>query len=304
MTELNKRQVIQGQSEHSYNEHSNNEQQQLLDAIWVDDLSKVDSPTLEPPTLEPSSVSNRSFDLQGINIYRRNLLATAQQALSISFPTVFALLDSDIAEDIVQQYLRVSPPSQGDWTQWGESFADFIATTKVGNIYPYLTDCATVDWCVHCALHGIDQTLVQTSLQVLSDSEPEHIFIEFNQNVKVLKTIYPLTDIFDAHHHRDESQRDIAMKSAQQALLTKPTEQVVMIYRPEFQPKVKTLTDSDGAFMLNLLSGQSLEQSLNIANDTSKSMSKSMSKSDSNFSFEQWLITAIELNLIHYFKEK
>lgn len=291
MTELNKCQVIQGQSEHSNNERSNNEQQQLLEAIWADNLSTVDS-----PTLEPSSVSNRSFDLQGINIYRRNLLATAQQALSISFPTVFALLDSDIAQDIVQQYLRVSPPSQGDWSQWGEDFADFIATTAIGNNYSYLTDCATVDWCVHCALHGIDQTLVQTSLQVLSDSEPEHIFIEFNQNVKVLKTRYPLTDIFDAHHHRDESQRDISMKSAQQALLTKPTEQVVMIYRPEFQPKVKTLTDSDGAFMLNLLSGKSLEQSLNIANDTSKS--------DSSFSFEQWLFTAIELNLIHYFKEK
>ncbi len=291
MTELNKCQVIQGQSEHSNNERSNNEQQQLLEAIWADDLSMVDS-----LTLEPSSVSNRSFDLQGINIYRRNLLATAQQALSISFPTVFALLDSDIAQDIVQQYLRVSPPSQGDWSQWGEDFADFIATTAIGNNYSYLTDCATVDWCVHCALHGIDQTLVQTSLQVLSDSEPEHIFIEFNQNVKVLKTRYPLTDIFDAHHHRDESQRDIAMKSAQQALLTKPTEQVVMIYRPEFQPKVKTLTDRDGAFILNLLSGKSLEQSLNIANDTSKS--------DSSFSFEQWLITAIELNLIHYFKEK
>lgn len=292
MTELNKRPITQGQSEYSNDEHSSNEQQQLLEAIWVDDFSIVDSPTFEALILQPSSVSNCSFDPQGIIIYRRNLLATAQQALSISFPTVFALLDSDIAQDIVQQYLRVSPPSQGDWAKWGESFADFIATTEVGNNYPYLSDCATVDWHVHCALHGIDQALDQTSLQLLSDSEPEHIFIEFNQNVKVLKTIYPLTNIFDAHHHSELLQREVAMQRAQQALLTEPKEQVVMIYRPEFQPKVKTLTDSDSAFILNLLSGKSLEYSLESVS------------SDNTFSFEQWLFIAIELNLIHYFKEK
>ena len=205
---------------------------------------------------------------------------------------MFALLDSDIAQDIVKQYLRVSLPSQGDWSQWGESFADFIAMTEVGNNYPYLSDCAMVDWHVHCALHGIDQTLEQGSLQLLSHIDPKYIFIEFNQNVKVLKTIYPLTDIFDAHHHSDESHRAKAMINAQQAVLTKPIEQVVMIYRPEFQPKVARLTASDAKFMLNLLSGKSLEQSLDSVS------------SDNNFSFEQWLITAIELNLIHYFKEK
>lgn len=253
------------------------EQQLLLEVIWND---------------ESSILEQCGFDARGINIYRRNLLANAQRALNISFPTVFELLDSDISESIVYHFLQSSPPDQGDWTQWGENFALFLRTTEVGGTYPYISDCATLDWHVHCALHGSDQTLSQPSLQVLSKSEPEHIFIEFNQNVKVFKSEFPLTEIFQAHHHNEVLQRKVAMNKAQKALLEKTVEQVVMVYRPEFQPQVTRLTVSEGAFMLALLSGASLGQSLDRV------------KNANDFSFEQWLVTAIKHNLIHYFKEK
>lgn len=58
----------------SSSEHADNEQQRLLDVIWHD----------ESPVRDKSG-----FEAQGIDIYRRNLLANAQRALSISFPTVF-----------------------------------------------------------------------------------------------------------------------------------------------------------------------------------------------------------------------
>lgn len=258
-------------------EHGDNEQQRLLDIIWNDE----------------SQVRDKSgFEAQGIDIYRRNLLANAQRALSISFPTVFQLLDSNVSKNLVYQFLRISPPSQGDWTQWGVDFSHFIATMEVGYRYPYLADCAAVDWHVHCALHGADQTLEQSSLQRLADTEPENIVIEFNQNVTLVNTKYPLTDIFQAHHHSDEIYREVAMNKAQQILSREPIEQVVMIYRPEFKPEISTLTASEEAFMLRLMSGGSLDQALNAV------------KNDSTFVFEQWLVTAIERNLINYFKEK
>lgn len=264
-------------NELSNNELAKNEQHLLLEAIWND---------------ESSVLALCGFNAQGINIYRQSLLANAQRALSISFPTVFELLDSDISESLVYQFLRLSPPNRGDWTQWGENFSHFLSTTEVGAHYPYLADCATLDWYVHCALHGRDQTLISSTLQLFSDSEPEQIFIAFNQNVKVLKTGYPLMDIFQAHHDSDELQRETAMSDAKKALSKISFEQIVMVYRPEFQPKVTTLSASEGKFMLALLAGQSLAQSLDAV------------KYDNEFSFEQWLFTAIERNLINTIKEK
>ncbi len=259
------------------NKSGGDDQQILLEAIWND---------------ESPEINKAGFNKQGLDIYRRNLLANAQRALSISFPTVFELLGSSISKNITYQFLRLSPPSQGDWSQWGKGFSHFISTIEEGYRYPYLADCAAVDWHVHCALHGIDQSLDQSSLQTLVNSEPEHIEIVFNQNVKLLKTHYPLTEIFQAHHHDDELHREVAMIKAQKLLAKESIEQMVMIYRPEFKPEVSTLTASEGAFMLCLMAGNSLEQALNTV------------KSDRSFSFEQWLLTAIERNLINYFKEK
>jgi hypothetical protein len=65
-----------------------------------------------------------------------------------------------------------------------------------------------------------------------------------------------------------------------------------MIFRPEFQPQVTTLSASEGTFMFSLLSGQSLAQSLDAL------------KYNNEFSFEQWLFIAIERNLINLIKEK
>ena len=253
-----------------------NEQQRLLDAIWNDDANVA---------------AQSGFDVQGINIYRRNLMANAKRALSISFPTIFELLDSDVSEQITHQFLKSSPPDQGDWAQWGENFTRFISTTGVGLEYRYLSDCAALDWHVHSALHGVDQTFAQSSLQLLGDCEPEEIFIKFNANLRLLETKYPITDIFHAHHGSDELQRKVAMNDAQQALSSMSEENTVMIYRPEFQPKVTTLRAGEDMFMHCLMSGQSLAQSLNVV------------KGNKHFSFEKWLVKAIEQNLIYYFTE-
>ena len=258
------------------NEPVVNEQQRLLEAIWSDD---------------PEVITESGFDVEGIYIYRRNLFANAQQALSISFPTLFELLDSDVSEHICQQYLKLSPPTQGDWTQWGAGLASFIETTDIDYQYPYIADCVALDWHVHCALHGVDQTLDQSSLQLLGNCEPEQVFVKFNHNVKLLETKYPLTDIFQAHHDVDEQQRKLSMNNAQKALALAPKGQTVMIYRPEFQPKVITLTPDEGVFMCCLMSGQSLATALNL-----------VSKSE-HFLFENWLLKAIERNLIYTFNE-
>jgi len=253
-----------------------NEQQRLLDTIWSE---------------EESGATLNGFSAQGISIYRRNLLANAERALSITFPTVFELLDSDISTFLVQQFLKISPPIQGDWGQWGAEFSEFITATEIGVDYPYLASCTALDWHVHCALHGQDQTLEQTSLQLLVNCDPEHVFITFNDNVKLLSTSYPVVEIFDAHHHDNQVQRDRAFNLAKQALSSVLVDHIVMIYRSEFQPQITKLTESEGRFILSLMSGNSLAKSLDTV------------RHDSRFSFQVWLISAIEHNLIHYFKE-
>jgi hypothetical protein len=239
----------------------------------------------------PLVYEQSGFDIKGITIYRRNLLANAKRSLAITFPTIFKLLDSDISEKLVIDFLKHSPPFQGDWAQWGNEFSNYLHASDIGQDYPYLADCAALDWSIHRALHGKDQTLTQLSLQLLSTTEPDNIAIELNKNVALIKTKYPITDIYHAHHHTDQLARESTMIRAKTVLSEEPKEHIAMVFRPEFQPEVITLTKSESMFMLCVTAGNSLAESLDVI------------KNHRDFSFEQWLLTAIKNNLIHYFKE-
>lgn len=262
-----------------------NQQQRLLTLIWNNN-----------PASLAEDLAESGFDIRGINIYRKNLLANAQRALSITFPTIFKLLDSDVSKNLVQQFLKLCPPDQGDWAQWGEEFLHFIGVNQIAHDYPYLTDCAELDWHLHRALNGKDQTLEYVSLALLGSAEPENISIILNQNIALIETKFPLKDIFNAHHHPQQLQRENAMEQAKAALTalrltTASKAHTVMVSRPEFQPKVTILTDSEAEFLLCLNAGKSLAESLNAVSRYH------------DFSFEKWLIAAIEENLISYIKE-
>ena len=273
-----------------------NEQQHLLTLIWNNDptsLSKELGKELDKELNKEvtEELAENGFDIRGINIYRRNLLANAQRALSISFPTIFKLLDNDVSEQLVHIFLKQCPPHQGDWTQWGAEFPQFIAVDQITREYAYLPDCAELDWYVHSALHGPDQTVDYTTLALLGSAEPENITVILNQNVGLIKTELPISEIFNAHHHQDEQQRKNAMEQAKSALASTRKKHVVMIFRPEFQPKVTILTNSEAEFMFCLKAGKSLATSLDAVSHYD------------DFSFEKWLLKAIEQNLILHFKE-
>ncbi len=243
-----------------------NEQQRLFAAIRGEDVGE--------------------FSAQGIAIYRRNLLANAQRALAISFPTIFELLDSNDSEQLVADFLRFSPPSQGDWGQWGAVFSAFISQHELSDDYAYLADCAALDWAVHQALHGIDTTLDSASLQQLADVEPSQLTVVINPNVVIMTSEFPLVDIFDAHHHENDGMREDALSRVQAQLSDESVASAVMVFRPEYQPRVCSISSDEAIFMQALLANKSLGETLDKMSDFP------------DFSFEQWLIKAIENNLI------
>lgn len=245
-----------------------NEQQRLLAAIWQ-------SPSVE-----------HCFDERGIAIYRRNLLANARRALAVSFPTIFELLSEDDGTELVNDFLRYSPPNQGDWSVWGNDFPHFIADHQLSESFVYLADCAALDWLVHKALHGKDDTLVQKSLNLLGEQDPARLRLVMNSNVAFITSPFPIADIYVAHHAENERERATALKSAKRSLSHSLRERAVLVYRPEYQPQVTILNESQELFINALLANESLEIAL-------ESVSQFC-----DFSFEQWLINAIENNLI------
>lgn len=244
-----------------------NEQQQLLSAIW------------------DNSAIEHGFSEEGVAIYHRNLLANAKRGLAVSFPTLFELLDGGDSDELVAEFLRYSPPNQGDWGQWGGELAGFLESHRFSEDFPYLADCAALDWAVHQALHGADVSVESASLARLGDTEPSQLTVEFNPNVSLLSSEFPIVDIYNAHHLEDESSRSVAFGRAKERLQQSQVN-VCIVYRLELQPKVMTLNDGEMTFVTALLRHQTLEEALDLVADAQE------------FSFENWLLWAIENNVI------
>ncbi|MEH6577776.1 MAG: DNA-binding domain-containing protein [Amphritea sp.] len=225
---------------------------------------------------------------EGVDIYRNNLTASARRALAISYPTVVALLGEELFALCCQQFLSRTPPTDGDWAQWGDLFTVFLSAHPALKDYPYICDCAELDWKLHQANQGADQLLDQSTLGLLANGDPHALHIEFNMNLNLVISAFPIELIYMAHHSPLESQRQLAMAQAKVKIQQGGAE-TVLVYRPQFKPLCKGISEAETTFIATLIAGYSLADALDAV-------------SEDNFSFQQWLISAIENNLIVSFR--
>ena len=84
--------------------------------------------------------------LRGLQAYRANADASAARALGTAFPTVHALVGDEDFEHLAREFWRAAPPQRGDLGEWGADFAAWLSEHPQLADWPYLGDCARLDW--------------------------------------------------------------------------------------------------------------------------------------------------------------
>ena len=97
------------------------------------------------------------FDPRGLEIYRRNLHASAARALSISYPTTTQLLGEELMGLFAAQHIRLVGKSTFDWADWGRQFPYWLKQHPISTEHPYLADIAHLDWAIHRADRAADR---------------------------------------------------------------------------------------------------------------------------------------------------
>lgn len=240
------------------------EQQLLIDAIYGND--------------------DHQLDPAGVDIYRRNLEASAIRALSISFPTVEELIGEDLFGYFSHQYLRTTPPEGGNWASWGETFPDMLVDHPAIEDYPFISDCAKLDWLLHLCGQGIDQAVMQDSLQLLASEDPDNLYVQFNGNLHLLSSPYPVASIYQLHQSDSEEARRALMNQVK-AKLSEGIGEHLVTYRPQFKPLCSEVDSAEQRIFSALQAGNSLSSALELLGED-------------EFSFEHWLVSCLERNLI------
>lgn len=89
-------------------------------------------------------IDNLSWSSQ-FSVYRNTSARGAVEALRAGYPTVDALLGSDMFSGVALDYRREIPPASPVLSDYGADFADFLARQPWTSELPYVADVARLD---------------------------------------------------------------------------------------------------------------------------------------------------------------
>jgi hypothetical protein len=273
-------------------------QQSLIAALWSADSKALAIAARSLPCQNQAVAAER-----GLQAYRANAHAHAARALQAACPTVSALIgEQDFAHLAVEHWLAC-PPRRGDLAQWGASLGDWLDQHPQLADWPYLGDCARLDWACHVAASAADAHFDAGSLSLLADTDPAHLRLVLKPGVAVVVSAWPIVSIREAHAHPEGSaERDLALAQARDALHDGRAENA-LVARAAFDVSVTAIDAATARWTNELNPGCSLAEALDaIALDSteeSRDASQPRMPQDRGFDFGAWLAMAITTGWLH-----
>ena len=248
-------------------------QQAVMAALWTPDASRT-------AALEGWCRNGAVTLARGLQAYRANASANAARALEAAYPTVCALVGVDDFQHLARELWLQQPPVRGDLAQWGESLAAFLEVHPALADWPYLGDCARLDWAVHGCERAADVPFDAASIARLGDTDPQQLHLLLRPGLSVLASRWPVVAIHQAHR---ESASPDALAAARDALQTGVAESA-LVCRSGWRAQVHRIDAATVIWMQRLLAGDSLAAALDAM---------SVSPHIEPFDLSGWLTTAL-----------
>ncbi|MBN7795864.1 HvfC/BufC family peptide modification chaperone [Parahaliea mediterranea] len=189
-------------------------------------------------------------DPRGLAVYRRNLLASAARALSISYPTVTCLLGRDRLGRLAGDFLQSAGRSVFDWGLWGEGFPVWLEEHSLCRQYPYLADSARLDWLMHCAQRAADARPDHASFANMEGLASLDFSLVAAPGCFVLESGFPVVAIHEAHR-QDPARPDLGVAAA---MLEAGRGQAALVWRQGPRTCLREARDEERIW-LQLLNG-------------------------------------------------
>lgn len=221
-------------------------------------------------------------DAAGLRAYQVNSKATAQRVLLAHFPTVAAMLGEEALGTLAVLLWKQKPPSSGDLGQWGADLSDLIQSRTELADWPWLADCARLDWARHACERAADADLDHESLQRLGDSAPRSLHLQLKPCVQVVMSPWPLADLWQAHQLPEAEQAAMAEAALRDARKHGAT----VVWRSPWQVQMLEVPAEQGLWM------QSLQEHATHRTEAS-SLGGLLNQAPQGLDFSAWLTMAV-----------
>ncbi|WP_081961046.1 putative DNA-binding domain-containing protein [Aquabacterium sp. NJ1] len=197
----------------------------------------------------PALVAARlQTDATGLRAYQLNAQATAQRVIAAHYPTLQAMLGEDTLKALALILWQEAPPDRGDLGAWGAALPGLIERHPDLQTWPWLADCARLDWARHQCERAADANLDTRSLNLLAETEPEQLHLALKPCVQLLSSDWPVVALWQAHQGPADTHED----AARLALRSGQTGDVV-VWRQPWLLQMAPVGPADALWMKALL---------------------------------------------------
>jgi hypothetical protein len=135
-----------------------------------------------------------------LDLYRHHVLTTLTTALRATFPVVGRLVDERFFGYAADRYIRVAPPDGPCLSEYGETFADFLAAFPPCASLPYLPDVARLEWAMARALDAADEPpLGAETLRACGPESAGGLGFRLDPSLALLASPWPIDAIWHAN---------------------------------------------------------------------------------------------------------
>ena len=193
-----------------------------------------------------------------LQIYRNNVYASLTDALAAIYPVVARLVGDDCFRGCGHQYVRQAPPTSGNLHDFGERFADFLASFEPVRTLAYLPDVANLEWQWHRAFHAADAPAL--ALDILAKVAPEQyaaLHFRLHPSAQLVASEFPLLRIWQANQLNADTDDVVDLSEGGVQLL---------IARRDIRVEIEALGGGEYALLRAFARGQSFADAVVAAN--------------------------------------
>ena len=216
---------------------------------------------------------------RGLAAYRANAEALAERALGAAFGRVRTMLGDDDFAHLAAEFWRAHPPQRGDVGEWGGEFADWLHAHRALARWPYLADCARLDFAVHRSERAADAEFDADSLALLGSTDgstdPQRLRLVPMPGTALVSSRWPIVTIHRAHLSGADADFALARDA-----IERESAQHALVWRDGWRAAVTELTEAEATWTASLLAGADLACALDRAGP--------------GFDFAAWLARALQ----------
>jgi hypothetical protein len=216
-------------------------------------------------------------------IYHNNYIENGIRALSITYRSVFAIMDEADFRKLCVAYLNTYPKTCFDWADYGKGLSEFMFNIDALASMPFLPELADIDWRLMHIERSSDQYFDSVSFSLLQTNPLDTLYFVCAPGLQLTEAIFPIQELCQlAYQLGDEKQsgtpaaqknaRVIKINSLINIAIKSPVYRSIVLWRNQYKGLFEYCDSASTGAFSSMIANKSISDVLSHFGDDQNAM--------------------------------